>query len=171
VTQSADYFVAPFSFDGELIGVAGRSVATLSPRWLDFCRRLLGELGPVFRRAIPLPPLEHITLQFTTNDSAALVSFYVREQPATSAVALRGKRPGAEAEVLRMFVESLRRVPVVQQAAGSAAPFEAAFGLSQRPLYVVVLWANPQIRDADLELVQELDNHLAAAFLSSPAPQ
>jgi hypothetical protein len=165
--QTPDYYVAPFAIDGECMGVGGQFISELSPRWLTFCRQMLNHRGPVFRCTIPLPPLAHIGLQFTSQTHAALVSFTVHSHPATSAVALRGTNLVAEAEVLKMFVDSLRRVPVVQQAAASRDPFGTAFGLVQRPIYIVVPWANPEISEADQNLVRELNNHTAATFLGS----
>ena len=168
MTPRPDYFVAPFTPGGDLIAVAGRSVSELSPRWLDFCRGLLRERGPVFHEPVPLPPLSHITLRFTSVDGAALVGLTVHGNAVSSAIALRGENPVTETDALKMFVESLRAVPLVKQAAEGASPFEAAFGLNERPLYVVVPWADPQIADGDQQLVMELENHLAAAFLRDP---
>lgn len=170
MSSTPDYFIAPFAPDGELIAVAGRSLSDLSPQWLQFCRNLLDERGAAFRVSVPKPGLEHVALQLTSSGSAALVSFTVQGHAATSAIALGGADSAAEAEVLRMFVDSMRRVPVVQEVATTAAPFEAAFGLSERPLYIVVPWANPQISDADMELVQELENHLAGVLLCPRRP-
>jgi hypothetical protein len=48
-------------------------------------------------------------------------------------------------------------------------PFRSAFGLTERPLYLVVSWPVPQIRDADHALVQELQTHLAATLLCGEA--
>lgn len=165
--STPDYFIAPFTPDGQLIGVAGRALAELSPKWLAFCRELLASHGSTFRCPIPLPSLQHITLQVTSAGGTALVSLLVNDQPASSAVALTGQEPGAEAEVLKMFVESLRRVTLVQQAAATSKPFESLFSLRERPLYAVVLWANPQISEEDQQLVQELENHLAGALTAS----
>ncbi len=148
-----------------MVGVAGRSFAELSPRWLAFCRQLIDEFGPVFKRVIPIPPLAHITVQLTTIDAASLVTIYVRDRVANSAIALSGGNPQAEREALTRFVDSLRRTLLVQQAAPNSKPFEAAFTLNDRPLYIVVPWPDPQISDEDQALVLELDNHLAAAIL------
>jgi hypothetical protein len=169
VTPTPDYFVAPFALDGKLVGVAGRSLSELLPLWLAFCRDLLAAHGPVFHCPIPLPPLQHITLQVTSGNGTALVSLGVHNQPATSAVALTGSDPAADSEGLRMYVDSMRRVPLVRQAAATPTPFETVFGLPQRPLYVVMPWANPHIGDADQQLAREFENHLAAALLARPA--
>ena len=90
MTQTPDYFIAPFAADGELIGVAGRSLSELSPRWLDFCHELLAAQGDTFRCQVPLPPLHHVTLQVTSGNGTALVSFAAHDQPVSSAVALTG---------------------------------------------------------------------------------
>jgi hypothetical protein len=168
MTPTPDYYVAPFSADGELVGVTGRSLAELSPRWLAFCSGMLDARGPAFRCAVPLPPLEHITLKFTSAQGAALLTFLVRGRVATSGVALRGTHPAADAELLASYVDSMRRVRLVQQAAKTATPFEAALALAQRPLYIVVPWADPDIADADMDLVRDLNTHTAAAFLADP---
>jgi hypothetical protein len=169
VDPNPDFFVDPFAADGELVGVAGRSLSEFSPRWLDFCRRLLAGPGGAFHGDLPLPALRHIGLRFTSGAGAALISFTVHGAAASSAIALCGSNPAGEAEVLKSFVESLRRVPFVRDASAGPAPFGAAFALAQRPLYVMVPWPNPRVGDADRQLVQELENHLAAAFLIRPA--
>lgn len=64
-----------------------------------------------------------------------------------------------------MFVDSLRRIPLIKEAAVSPLPFEAAFGISQRPLYILIPWTDPSIGDEDMQLVQELQKHLAGALL------
>ena len=166
MTPTPDYYVAPFAADGELVGVAGRSLAELSPRWLAFCSGMLDTHGPAFRCAVPLPPLEHISLKFTSAQGAALLTFLVRGHVATSGVALRGTHPAADAELLATYVDSMRGVRLVRRAATTRTPFEAALGLTQRPLYIVVPWAVPEISDADMDLVRELNTHTAAAFLA-----
>jgi hypothetical protein len=132
---------------------------------------LLAAQGPVFRCPVPLPPLQHIHIQLTSSNAAALVTLTVHDQPVSSAVALTGSDPAADAEVLRMFVDSMRNVWLVKQAAATPTPFAAVFGLAQRPLYVVIPWANPRLSAEDQQLVHELDNHLAAALLARPAAQ
>jgi len=161
-----DYYVAPFSPDGELIGIGGRMISELSTKWLGFCNQLIASKGAVFQCKIPLPTLQHITVQVTSGSGTALVSFLVNDHPASSAVALTGQRATAEAEVLRMFVESMRRVPTVQELARTTKPFDCLLAITERPLYGVVLWANQSISESDQQLVQELENHLAAALLA-----
>jgi hypothetical protein len=160
---SDGFYIAPFAFDGQLEGIGQWSLSKLSPKWLSLCRDLIEEKGDSFQCAIPLPPV-HVT----SRNGTALVSFRVRDQPATSA-ALSGAVPEADSAVLRMFVESLRDTPLVKEAATSTTPFEAAFSIVARPLYIVIPWASPDISDADMELVTQFQNHLAGAILVPPS--
>jgi hypothetical protein len=165
-----NYFVAAFGVDGQLVGVRPRSASQLTPGWLGFCRKLLTDGGPVFQCVMPQKELQHIALRFTSAEGAALVKFEVRGALATTAVALKGLNTAAEAEVLGMWVESMRRVRIVQEAAKEKTPFQTAFSLTERPVYIVVPWPDRRITEPDRQLVQELENHLAAAFLCSPIP-
>jgi hypothetical protein len=164
VAASGMFYAAPFASDGELVGVGHWRLADLSPRWLEFCRQLLASQGKRFRAALP-GPLNRLQLSFTSTEGTALLTFDVGGQIAASAVYLRGENPAAEQEVLAMFVESLRRTAVVQQGQAGRTPFQAVFGLNERPLHVVVAWGNPAVNDEDSGLVTELGNHMAAAFL------
>ncbi len=166
--STSDFYIAPFVIDGQLEGIGRWTLSRLSPRWLNFCCELLASHGSSFSCSIPLPPLEHITLRITSDRGATLINFSVRDNPASSAAALSGMNPAADAEVLRMFVDSLRRVPLVKETAALPLPFEAAFGISERPLYIVIPWADIGISDEDMQLVQELQKHMAAALLTRP---
>jgi hypothetical protein len=119
------FYAASFSSDGELVGVGQWRLADLSPRWLEFCGRFLADQGERFRTALP-GPLNHLQLNFTRAEGAALVTFSVGGQIAASAVYLRGEKPNAEQEVLVMFVESLRRTAIVQQCQAGREPFQGA---------------------------------------------
>jgi hypothetical protein len=160
------YFIAPFDVRGELVGLTTRQLSDLAPDWLEFWKQLIGTHGATFQVNLPIPPLQHIAVKLTSTEGAALITFTVRGTPASSAIALSGLNAAAESEILGMWVESLKRVRLVQQAARSeTTPFQSAFGLTERPLYLVVSWPLPQIADSDQELVQELQTHLAAALL------
>jgi len=163
VPATDSFFAAPFAVDGELMGVAEWHVSDLSPRWLRFCEDLLSQ-REAFKTPLP-GPLAHLELRFTSAQGAALATFLASGQLVVSAAYLRGDNPDAEQELLSMFVESLRRSAFVQCSQAGQEPFGAVFGLNQRPLHVVVAWANPRVADNDEELVRELGNHLAAAFL------
>ena len=164
-----DFYVAPFAIDGELVGIAPLSVSALSPRWLGLCRELIGKNGESFSCAIPQQSLRHISLQITSSNGATLVTFSANGQIVSSSAALAGTDPMTDTQVLRMFVESLRTTSSVVVASGSPDPFEQALHIAERPLYVVVPWANPTVSDTDHDLVRELNNHLAGALLAPRA--
>ena len=160
------YFTAPFDIQGELLGIGSHQLSDLAPHWLEFWSQLLKKHGPVFKFNLPLEPLQHIAVQFTSAEGGALVTFAVRGTPASSAVALAGLNHAAESELLGMWVDSMRHMRLVQQAArAGTTPFQSAFALTQRPIYFVVPWPTSQVSDSDRELVQELETHLAAVFL------
>lgn len=163
-SDKAGFFVAPFAIDGELMGVGEWRLADLSPRWLEFSRQLRACGGDSFRTTLPAP-LDRLAVRFTSAGGAALATFQVGGKLVASAAYLRGDNAGAEQQLLGLFVESLRRVAVVQQARAGAEPFGAVFGLTQRPLHVVVAWGTPDVAEEDEEAVQELGTHLAGAFL------
>jgi hypothetical protein len=158
------FYAAPFTSGGELVGIKQWRIADLSPRWLEFCRQCLAEQGASFRTALP-GTLNRLQVSFTSAEGAALVTFTAGGQIAASAAYLRGENPTAERELLAMFVESLRRTPIVQKSQSGYEPFQAALGLKERPLHVVVAWGNPAVDVEDSRLVTELGNHMAAAFL------
>jgi hypothetical protein len=158
------FFVAPFAPDGELLGVGSWQLSDLSPKWLNFCERMLRDLGPVFR--VPLEHnLSHLEVKLTSTNGAGLGTFYAHGQIALSTAYLRGQDSDAELEVLRMFISSLRRVDVVKGLQRERLPFEDALTVRERPLHVVVVWGNPNVSEEDQGLIQELSNHFAGAFL------
>lgn len=156
--------VAAFAFNGELVGEGQWRLNDLNARWLATCRAFLAAHGPSFTSAFPAP-LDHLELKLTGAQGAALATYSVHGQVAASAAYLRGENLTAEQALLEMFVQSLRRTPIVQQSQSDAAPFGAVLELRARPLHVVVSWGTSAISDDDHELVTELGNHMAAAFL------
>jgi hypothetical protein len=160
--HSAYFCVAAFTPDGELVGTGMRKLAELSPKWLSVCQALLDANGSVFRIS-PGQTLSHIELKLTSADGAGLGAFFVHGHLATSTAYFRGAVPEAEAEVQRMFLASLR--PSKRLGAPSGTPFEALLGIPERPLHVVIPWANPRVSDEDYSLLRELSDHFAGVFL------
>jgi hypothetical protein len=158
------FFAAPFAVDGELLGIGSWRASDLSPRWLRVCERLLAEGGHAFRSALG-PELPHLEVQFTSANGAGIGTFFAGGAIGISAAYLRGQDAGTEREVLEMFVRSLRATPLVQQAKATDLPFEGVFQLRERPLHVVVPWGNPTMSEQDEEIIGELSNHFAAAYL------
>jgi hypothetical protein len=94
-----------------------------------------------------------------------LAQFSVNGTPAASIALATGQSPAAEAQVLMMFADSLRRVNVVRSAASSNELFEELPTLRDRPIMAVVPWPSAASKQ-DHDSVRELSLHLGAAFLS-----
>jgi hypothetical protein len=157
------HWVAPFALDGELLGVELVRADALSPKWLDVCRHFLDAHGPVFRASFG-QMLQHLELKLTSQAGHGLGTWYANQQIVVSTAYLNGRDHRAEMDMLAMFVDSLRRNDAVQQAKATPQPFAQMATPDQRPLHVVVVWANPAVSDQDTELVRELSTHFAAAF-------
>jgi len=164
MTQSASqaFHVAPFAFNGELQGVGAWQMSALSKRWLDFGRDVLRAGGLSFSSLLPAP-FERVGLRFTSASGAALATFSLDGAVVVSSAYLRGDDIAAERELLEMFVQSLRRVDAVRQTQTTSQPFAEVFGISERPLYVVVAWGLSPGEDS--EMVAQLGTHFAGAFL------
>lgn len=160
-TTSQTFYVAPFAFNGEFQGIGVRQMSALSNRWLDFSRNILRAGGASFDTLLP-PPFERVGLRFTSARGAALATFSLDGTMVASSAYLRGDDIAAERELLEMFVESLRRVDAVRQTQATSQPFAEVFGISERPLHVVVAWGSSPKQDS--EMIAQLGTHFAGAF-------
>ena len=88
---------------------------------------------------------------------------------AVSAALASGISPDSESEVLTSFVESLRRVTVVQAVANRGA-FRLVSEIQQRPALIVIPWADPGTTSEHQTLARELSIHLAATFFLTQRP-
>jgi hypothetical protein len=167
MNQAKSFHVAAFGFDGELVGESRWEVDALSPKWLDFARQVLQANGEAFRVAMPVSALSHIELQFTSSEGLALGTFFSRGTIAMSTACLSGRVFAGEAGLLKMFVESLRRVELVKQVATSSEPFGGVLSIPNRPLHVVVPWGTVGVGEGDHSLITELARHFAGAFFLS----
>jgi hypothetical protein len=162
--SSGTFYAAPFAVDGEPIGIGSWSVSDLSPDRLKVCERMLAEGGSVFRSPFA-SPLSHLEVRFTSANGAAMATFFANGKVAVSAAYLRGEDPAIEQEVLEMFVTSLKNVDLVKRAKASQSPFQGVFLVRERPLHVVVPWGNPDVSEEDDDVIGEVSNHFAAAYL------
>jgi hypothetical protein len=121
--------------------------------------------GASFRTALD-QNLSHLEIALTSFGGVGVATFYAHGNIAASHAFCTGGNRTAEDEVLRMFVDSLRRVDVVRKAQVTERPFEAALTIEERPLWVVVAWGNPAVSAQDEQLIRELGVHFAAAFLT-----
>jgi hypothetical protein len=110
--------------------------------------------------------LEHLELRITEAKGATLATYHVHGSLAASTLLLRGDDPLAEAELINMFVGSLRSVGAAYRLPPDA--FSPMTTLTERPLHVVVPWMPEGIDEQDLELVQEVSTHVAGAVLTTP---
>jgi hypothetical protein len=163
--QAPGFFVAPFGIDGEPEGLDRWELAKLSAKWLAICEEHLELHGTSFN-APWRGHISHVQMKFTSASGVALVTFFVRGRPAASVALASGLSPTAEADVMRMFVDSLRRVAVVRAAAASQNPFQEAFTVRERPVMIVVPWPDAMISEQDRALVRELAIHTAGAFFA-----
>ena len=153
------YHVAPYSAEGELLGVGTWDISSLSAKWLGTCRDVIRQWGETFHGSFD-GNLSHIQIRVTSANGAALVTFLVNNEIATSSAFLAGSDVAIESDVLTMFHQSLLNAgPIPIRDDG----FRFA-DLAERPLAIHVVWGNSHISDDDYELVRELGTHLAGAF-------
>lgn len=161
--QATGFLVAAFAFDGQLEGAEFWEIGNLSSKWLTTCREHLARHGDSFD--VPWAgTLSHVRTKFTAGSGVALVQFSVNEKPVTSMALASGQNTVAEAQALKMFVDSLRRVSVVRTAAGSPEPFQDVLALRDRPAMITVVWPSSGTSEQDHQLVRELSVHLGGAF-------
>jgi hypothetical protein len=165
------FYVAPFGPDGELLDVGFWAEDTLSSEWLSVCDASLDHAIRDSQRHSWGAELGRIETRVTARSGAALVTFYVDQVVVLSSALLSGRDEAREAEVIALFVETLRSNRLVQLAAGEAATtaFEQVRSVQQRPLAVVVVWHPDSISDDDMGVVRDLALHLAWAFFSREA--
>lgn len=161
--MSSEYKVAVFTADGALEGTGTQRVAALSKKWIDVCRGMLAECGPKFR--VPLGPLRHLEVGLTSSDDIGVGMFFANSHIALSTLYL-GKQSGPEAaaELMEMFLASLRRAMPVAAQQHERPAFSDLTEIHERPLYAVVVWANPAVSEDDYQLLREFSTHFAAAF-------
>jgi hypothetical protein len=165
------FFVAPFGIDGESEGVDHWKLDQLSPKWIAICDQHLCSHGATFN-APWRGSLSHIQIKLTSAAGVALATLSVQGKPAASLALASGLSPTAEAGVLKMFVDSLRSVALVRQAAASPDPFRNALVIEERPVMIVVPWPDSTISEEDRALVRELALHTAGAFFArNPRPR
>src|SRR5262249_33688371 len=151
-----------------LVGVGSRQRAALSPKWLAIAGDLVRSATQCGRAALSIKSLDHLAMKLTRVRSASLATYYAHGVTAASTLMLRGDDPHTEADLIKMFVESLRSSARVASL-GHPRPFSELFSLKKRPLHVVVPWVQHEIDEDDVKLVQELSAHVAGAVLTDPA--
>ena len=161
------FSILSFSFDGEPVGPRFQEFEDLSGKWLDICDQFLKHNGPVFDTSWG-KQLARFETKMTSASGSALLTFRVSGQIAASGMLLTGGSPAAEAQVTQMFIESLMRIKLVQNAAKNRPnPFGEIVQTTTRPLLVVIPWPQEPISDEDHGVVVDLSLHLAGAWFRS----
>jgi hypothetical protein len=167
--RPAGFFIAPFGVDGESEGFDYVELGRLSGKWLTIAGEYLREHGASFEARWG-GNLSHIETKFTSALGVALVTFRVGSHLAASVALASGRAVAAESDALRMFVDSLRRVQLVEAAAASKEPFANVTAIAERPVMIVVPWPDSAILQQDQSVVRELALHLAGAFFTQVSP-
>ena len=67
--------------------------------------------------------------------------------------------------MLTMFAESVRASTLRYQVSGISNPFHEMTTFTERPIAMVLPWAQSSISEEDHEIANELMRHLAAALI------
>jgi hypothetical protein len=166
MTQTG-FHIAAFALDGKLEGMSRLEPGDLSDEWKSVADELLQSGGPMFDYNWPTK-LSHIRTKFASVQGTATATFLVFGEIAASVLLMRGSGSPAEAQIMRLFVESMANSDPVRELAAGSAPFEALRTIEERPLMAVLPWMSEGIEQRDHDLVRELAVHLAAAYFSLP---
>jgi hypothetical protein len=164
------YFIAPYVIDGELVGVEPVKLASLSSRWIGVCRDLIEVHGLEFEESLE-GPLSHLRIKYTSAKGAALILVSVHERPAVSGVFASGLSDETDLEALGMFAASAAQSLAKFRAIGRNSSFAGLATISERPLLVVIPYADALLTDEEYGLAKELMQHVAAAHMRQlPGP-
>jgi hypothetical protein len=113
----------------------------------------------------PMPDVPEITVKWTGSESGqALLTCSHRGRPFLSGALVAGIDADGDAEVLRMFTQSLDSIPLLRQITGGRPnPFAALPKRPERPLLAAVVW--PTLPADMFAELAGLDVLLSAAFL------
>ena len=165
MTISEHFTVAAFALDGQLLGTGEKVFDDLSSHWIGVCSELIAHYGPVFDAPLQ-GPLGHLRIKCTSDRGGALTVIYANEKPVVSSAIAKGLSPVSEAQMLKMFADSVssstKRFHV-----DSPSAFTAIGELTARPILVVVPWPSQEASEQDHDLGKELSLHFAAAFIRS----
>jgi hypothetical protein len=168
-TKTKRFCIDALGIDGASIGKAFQEQNKLSLKWLAIITEHLKTQGAVFDTGLS-GPLAHIRIKFTSANSAALITLSVHDKPAASVLLFSGESPETEQALGKMFVQSMRRSFPLNATGGKADAFEQVLSEKDRPLMVVVPIPNDNIDESDRELIKEISQHLADAFLVRAKP-
>ena len=170
MTEQKKFYVAAFGMDGCLVGIQHWSADSMSTKWLNICGTYLDHYGNRFNSSWS-GALSHIKTKFTSEQGVALVTMNSNDKPLASILLASGKSKDADLSVMKLFINSLIGVDLVRLNAATDEPFRAMLSIPERPLMVVVPWADEGADDQVHSLVRELSLHLAAAYFLRMSPR
>ena len=158
------FHVAPFACDGDEIGKGEWDASNLSSEWLGRCRKLLAP-DSAGRQCLP-DPFGDFSVHATIAGTSGIASFFVRDALASSSAFLSGDNAALDQQVLAMFIESLRRIPIVIESSATIEPFAQMLDVRERPIHFAVPWPDGNVSDAEFDSVSLFSNHYVACILS-----
>lgn len=159
------FFVAAFAADGHLEGVHRWAAGSLSGKWVELCREYLDYHGDNFVASWS-GELARLSTRLTSEQGVALVTFSLDGKAVASILLASGNAVRAEMSVMKLFINSLIGVDQVRLSATTDEPFREMLSMTDRPLMVVIPWADETVDDQEHALVRELSLHLAAAYFA-----
>ena len=140
-------------------GVNPSKISDLSDDWLKFWCDAFRDI-PQFDGPLP-PPFDAVRLRYHTDGKMGVADFFFNDVFFSTSVLLRGEDPAEEKNLIDPLVALAREQ---QKAAGlKQTPFTEVLAAKERPLHVIFVWTYQ--RDEGCQMVPELTNHLAGAFM------
>jgi hypothetical protein len=155
-----DHFHAiVYTPSGYTEGVAPWKMVDLSGEFVDFWCDALRDI-PQFDDQLPAP-FDAVRLRFHTDGKIGVADFFFNDVFFSTSVFLRGKDRTEE----KTLIESLVAVAQEQQKESGlkVSAFTEILNAKERPLHCIFVWTYQ--RDENYEIVPELTNHLAGAFV------
>jgi hypothetical protein len=164
VCKRDGFYLAVYSGDGMFHGVREWRYASLAEHWISTLSSFLKIQGDKFRASLG-GPLSHVEIQFTSISGSALVTIYVNKNIAISG-ALASGNTDIDAQIIQMFHSSILKSKFLSTFI-EGERFQGMATINERPLAIIVPWANPQVSDTDIEMTQEMFWHLAGAYFKA----
>jgi len=162
-SRNPGFFIAVFLIDGEQEGFYYWEYSKLNDQWSEVYTNQFKSSGFSFDVAIaPNHPQMRVKVM---GESRMLLATLTHEgKVALSALLLTGAEPNAESELVQMFVESLRASVKAQFMIDTSGFFEGIKHIAERPLMIVIPWANHPRGPEDDSLLRDLGLGLAKTF-------
>ncbi len=157
------FHVAPFSCDGELLGIGEWTASNLESAWLDRLELLSApdNSGQCFMPS----PFSEYSVRATIVAESGIATFFVRNILAASIAMLPGRNQVAELQMLNLFIESVRKIPLVVESEIDSR-MDQMTRIENRPLVVAIPWPDNRISDYEFDIISSSSIHFAAMTMS-----